>query len=155
ALERALNEVARRHETLRTTFESVDGRPMQVIAQQPDLHVELEDLSSDLSSDSNSGRSEAELAAKLETTVRRRAAEEAIRPFDLARGPLFRCRLLKLYDDEHVLVVCIHHIISDGWSLEILIRETGALYEAYTRGAESPLAEQEFQYSDYAIWQRA
>ncbi|MET0646493.1 MAG: amino acid adenylation domain-containing protein [Pyrinomonadaceae bacterium] len=142
ALERALVEVVRRHETLRTTFESVDGQPVQVIASEPVLRVELEDLSG------------AGDEAEVEAAVRRRTTEEAVRPLDLARGPLFRCRLLKLHEDAHVLVLCIHHIISDGWSLEVLLRETSALYEAYNRGAESPLVEPEFQYRDYAAWQR-
>src|SRR6185369_4258945 len=82
------------------------------------------------------------------------AAAEAREPFDLTRGPLLRARLLRLAIDEHVLLVTMHHIVSDGWSMGVLVREVSALYEAYCVGAESPLPELSIQYADFAVWQR-
>src|SRR5262249_10686248 len=89
-----------------------------------------------------------------EPEARKRAAEEAGLPFDLTAGPLMRVRLLKLGAEDHVLLCTMHHIISDGWSMAVLTREVGLLYEAYSRGQQSPLGELEVQYVDYAIWQR-
>jgi amino acid adenylation domain-containing protein len=141
ALERAFCELVKRHEMLRTRFAAVDGTPVQVIEQAGSLHLEVGDLSG-LADDER-------LAA-----VRRRAGEMAREPFDLERGPLFRATLLKLSAAEHVVVVVMHHIISDGWSLGLLIREVGALYAALVVGGSSPLAELSVQYADYALWQR-
>jgi amino acid adenylation domain-containing protein len=137
ALERALGEVVRRHEALRTVFAEVDGSPVQVIAPFGGFSLAVEDLS---------GWSEA--------AVRRRAGEEAARPFDLAAGPLFRAVLLRLGEEEHVLLLGMHHIVSDGWSTAVLFRELSALYAAYREGRESPLPELAVQYADYAVWQR-
>ncbi|HWS56152.1 MAG TPA: condensation domain-containing protein, partial [Pyrinomonadaceae bacterium] len=142
ALERALSEVVRRHESLRTTFAAAEGQPVQVISPPRPLRLEVRDLSR-LS------------AGEREAEAHRLAAEEARRPFDLARGPLFRASLVRLSDDEHVLLVTMHHIVSDGWSLGVLIREVSTLYSAYARGEESPLEELPIQYADYAAWQRA
>jgi hypothetical protein len=89
-----------------------------------------------------------------EDEARRRAGEEAALPFDLARGPLLRARLLRLAEEEHVCLLTMHHIVSDGWSMGVLVREVGALYEAFSRGEESPLTELPIQYADYAVWQR-
>uniref|UniRef100_UPI003B3A91E7 amino acid adenylation domain-containing protein n=1 Tax=Longimicrobium sp. TaxID=2029185 RepID=UPI003B3A91E7 len=141
ALERALGEVVRRHEALRTTFREVDGAPVQVIAPAAGFSLPVEDLS---------GLREAEQKAE----VKRRATEEAAQPFDLAAGPLFRAVLLRLADDDHLLLLSMHHIVSDGWSMEVLQRELGALYEAYREGRESPLRPLPVQYADYAVWQR-
>ena len=140
-LERALGEVVRRHEALRTTFAAVGGKPVQVIAPSPALALEVTDISG--------------LApGEREAEARRLATREAERPFDLARGPLVRPSLLRLGDEDHVLVVALHHIIADGWSLGILTRELQALYAAFCAGRPSPLPEPPIQYADFAEWQR-
>ena len=141
ALEQSFSEIVRRHEALRTTFVVADGSPVQVIA--PTLNVTL--LVTDLSELPESER---------EAEARRLATEEAQRLFDLARGPLVRAGLLRLGEEEHVLLVTMHHIISDGWSTGVFVRELTALYEAFSAGEGSPLAELPFQYADYAVWQR-
>ncbi|HEU4559345.1 MAG TPA: amino acid adenylation domain-containing protein, partial [Longimicrobium sp.] len=141
ALERSLGEIVRRHEALRTVFAEVDGMPVQVMAPFGGFVVPVEDLS---------GLSDAE----REAAVRRRAGEEAGRPFDLAAGPLFRAALLRLGAEDHVLLLSMHHIVSDGWSMGVLFQELSALYEAYRKGGESPLPELPVQYADYAVWQR-
>jgi amino acid adenylation domain-containing protein len=141
ALERSLGEIVRRHESLRTVFREMDGGAVQVIASFAGFALPVEDLS---------GLDE----AARETEVRRRAREDAARPFDLAEGPLFRATLLRVADEEHVLLLCIHHIVSDGWSSGVLRRELGALYAAYRDGGDSPLAEPPVQYADFAAWQR-
>ncbi|HEX9936859.1 MAG TPA: amino acid adenylation domain-containing protein [Longimicrobium sp.] len=141
ALERALAEIVRRHETLRTTFAEVDGEPVQVIAPFVGFALPVDDLS---------GLGEAD----REAAVRRRAGEEAARPFDLAAGPLFRAALLRLGAEDHVLLLSMHHIVSDGWSTGVIYRELSALYAAYREGRESPLSELPVQYADYAVWQR-
>jgi amino acid adenylation domain-containing protein/natural product biosynthesis luciferase-like monooxygenase protein len=140
-LEAALGEVVRRHESLRTRFEVVDGSPVQVIEQVGELRLEPVDLS---------GLPTEEQAAE----VRRLIREEALRPFNLAVGPLIRVSLLKLGTEEHVAVVVIHHIVTDGWSRELLLREVGALYAALVEGRPLPLPELPIQYADYALWQR-
>ncbi|HEU4562676.1 MAG TPA: amino acid adenylation domain-containing protein, partial [Longimicrobium sp.] len=141
ALERSLGEIVRRHEALRTVFGKVDGSPVQVIAPFGGFALPVEDLSA-------LGEADREAAA------RRRAGEEAARPFDLSAGPLFRAALLRLGEEDHVLLLSMHHIVSDGWSLGVLFRELSALYEAYREGGESPLPELAVQYADYAVWQR-
>jgi amino acid adenylation domain-containing protein len=141
ALERALGEIVRRHQSLRTTFREVDGSPVQAIEPFSGFALPVEDLSA-------LGDADREAAA------RRRAGEEALRPFDLSAGPLFRAVLLRLAADDHVLLTGMHHIVSDGWSLGVLAREFSALYAAYREGRESPLPELAVQYADYAVWQR-
>jgi amino acid adenylation domain-containing protein len=141
AIERTLNEIVRRHESLRTTFVEVDGEPVQKIWPPSERRLEIIDLS-DLPESEREAESE------------RLAREEARLPFDLTRGPLLRARLIKLAEEEHVLLFTTHHIVSDGWSMEALAREVGALYSAYSRGQESPLEELPAQYADYAAWQR-
>ncbi|WP_420126162.1 amino acid adenylation domain-containing protein [Longimicrobium sp.] len=141
ALERALGEIVRRHEALRTTFREVDGAPVQVIAPFDGFALPVEDLS---------GLSEADRKAEAS----RRASEEAAQPFDLAAGPLFRAVLLRLAADDHVLLLSMHHIVSDGWSMGVLNRELLALHAAYFGGQQSPLLELPVQYADYAVWQR-
>jgi len=140
-LERALGEIVRRHEVLRTTFHEVDGEPVQVIAPFAGFTLPVEDLS---------GLGPAEREAE----ARSRAREDAARPFDLAAGLLFRPRLLRLAADEHVLLLGMHHIVTDEWSTGVLFRELSALYGAYRAGAGSPLPELAVQYADYAVWQR-
>ncbi|HYP01542.1 MAG TPA: amino acid adenylation domain-containing protein, partial [Pyrinomonadaceae bacterium] len=133
ALEQTLSEIMRRHETLRTSFPAVDGQPVQVVSPAHRANIPVIDLTP-----VNEGEREAE--------VRRRAAAETQTPFDLSRVPLLRATLLRVADDEHVLLLTMHHIISDAWSMGILIREVAALYAPYTRGLESPLGDLPIQY---------
>ncbi len=135
------NEILRRHESLRTTFITSEGEPRQVIAPAQTLNLPIVDLS-------------ALPAAEREAQARRLASEEAQRPFDLRRGPLLRAELVLLGEEEHLLLLTMHHIISDGWSMNILLRELAALYEAFSSGRPSPLAELPIQYADFALWQR-
>ncbi|HYG10141.1 MAG TPA: amino acid adenylation domain-containing protein, partial [Pyrinomonadaceae bacterium] len=130
-----------RHEVLRTTFAMHEGQPVQVISPPAPVSLPLEDLSG-LSHD------------EREHEAQRLAREEASLPFDLSQGPLLRVRLLRMTADEHICLITMHHIVSDGWSLDILSQEVAALYEAYVRGEASPLAELPIQYADYAVWQR-
>jgi acyl carrier protein len=141
ALRRALSEVVRRHEILRTTFTTDGGLPQPVIADSLQLPLPVEDLA-DLP--------ESQRFAQALARVR----EEAARPFDLSRGPLVRTDLIRLSDTEHIVRVTMHHIVSDGWSLGVLIREVSALYDAFRSGEPSPLPELDVQYADFAAWQR-
>jgi hypothetical protein len=125
---------------LRTTFVTVDGRPVQVIALHLTLALPVTDLS---------GLAEPEREAEAKLRLR----EEASRPFDLSRGPLICVGLIRLGDHEHVLTLTMHHIVSDGWSIGVLVREFAALYEAFARGLDSPLPELALQYADFAAWQ--
>jgi amino acid adenylation domain-containing protein len=141
ALERCINEIVRRHETLRTTFRMVDGRPVQVVSAPRPFALPVTDLS--------------ELdESEREEEVRWLASEEARRPFDLSRGPLLRVSLLKLAGEEYVALFTTHHIISDGWSMGVLVKEVAALYAAYIAGVEPELPELPIQYADFAVWQR-
>jgi len=141
ALGRALGAMVRRHESLRTTFAAPDGDPVQVIAPELDLAFDEIDLSG-------------LPAADREPEARRLAVEEARRPFDLAAGPLVRAGLLKLAADEHVLLLAMHHIVTDGWSLGVAAEELAALYDAFRNGLPSPLPDPAIHYADYAAWQR-
>ena len=141
ALQRSLSEIVRRHEVLRASFVSEDGEPRQVISEKWELDLPVKDLCHlPVEERMNSARSI--------------AGEEAQRGFDLSRGPLLRAELLRVGAQDHVLVVNMHHIVSDGRSIGVLLRELTALYEAYSRGRESPLKELELQYADFAVWQR-
>ncbi|HKQ60129.1 MAG TPA: amino acid adenylation domain-containing protein [Candidatus Polarisedimenticolaceae bacterium] len=141
ALERACTEILRRHEALRTTFPAERGRPRQRIAPAGPLPLCVEDLS-------------AWPEAEREAHVRRHVAAETMQPFDLARGPLLRAALLRVGPADHVLLLTMHHIVADGWSIGVLLHELGELYAAFTRGLPSPLRELAVQYADYSIWQR-
>ena len=141
ALERALNEVARRHESLRTSFVTVDGQPMQAVARELILELPVIDLRA---------RSKEEAHAE----ARRWAQIEGERPFDLAAGPLLRATLIRIGAEESMLVIAMHHIISDGWSMGVFLRELATLYEAFSAGQPSPLPELPVQYADYSVWQR-
>jgi len=139
--ERSLNEIVRRHEILRTTFAMVEERPVQIVYPAHDsLRVELVDLRH---------LPGAERAA----LVGRMATEHAQEPFDLSRWPLIRVKLLRLAEQEHVLLLSMHHIIGDGWSTGVLIHELSAIYKSFSAGQPSPLDELPLQYADYAIWQ--
>lgn len=141
ALERSLNEIVKRHETLRTTFTQVNGQPFQCIAPTLTLTLPFIDLH--------------ELTPEeQEVEVQHRAQEEAWQPFDLARGPLLRGTLLKLDATEHVLLFTMHHIISDGWSIGVLLQELAVLYEAFCQGKPPQLPKLPIQYADFAVWQR-
>jgi amino acid adenylation domain-containing protein len=142
ALQATLDRVVARHENLRTTFAATGGVPYQQIA--------AEDCGFALRQEDLSGLS----AEEREALVASLTAEEARAPFDLSAGPLVRGRLLRLADEEHVLLVTQHHIITDGWSFGVLMREVAALYDAFTRGQADPLPALEIQYADYAQWQR-
>jgi aspartate racemase len=141
ALEQSLGEIVRRHEILRTTFSVMAGQPVQVIAPAlavPLSVVDLRDLSE----------------TQREAETQRLATEEARQSFDLTRGPLLRVKLLRLAEAEHVLLLTMHHIISDMWSIGILIRELSMLYAAFAAGKSSPLPELTMQYADFACWER-
>ncbi len=139
ALRAALDRLVARHESLRTTFVSVDGSPAQVIAPAT---VGFALAESDLRG-----------LPDTEQSVNRLSREEAS-PFDLARGPLIRGQLLRLAEEEYILLVTQHHIISDGWSIGIMVREVFELYTAFSKGQPDPLPALPFQYADYAVWQR-
>jgi amino acid adenylation domain-containing protein len=140
-LGRALTAIARRHESLRTTFAERGGEPVQVITPPAPFPLPLVDLA---------GLPE----AAREPEVRRLARDEAVRPFDLARGPLVRGALARLGPERHLLLFNMHHIISDGWSFGLLFGELSALYDAFAAGRPSPLPELPVQYADFAFWQR-
>jgi acyl transferase domain-containing protein len=141
SLEQSLEEIVRRHEILRTTFLSVDGQPVQVISSDIALNLPLADL-----------RELPEPSRQAE--AQRLATEEAQRPFDLSTGPLFRFKILRLADAEYVLLLNMHHIISDGWSMGVFFQELAALYAAFSADKPSPLPELPIQYADFTHWQR-
>jgi amino acid adenylation domain-containing protein len=140
-LQRSLNEVVRRHEVLRTTFTSVDGIPFQVIASNPSIAIDLIDLGGVPAADR-----EAEAAAT--------AMREAQRSFNLKQGPLLRAALVRIHENAHVLLLTMHHIVSDGWSMGILYRELSAIYSDLVAGRSSSLPALPIQYADFALWQR-
>jgi len=142
-LEQSLNEIVRRHESLRTTFAMMDGRPVQVVAESRSVLIPVVDIHQ---------LPQAEREAETQRLVRER--EEAQRPFDLTQGPLLRASLVRLQEEEHVLLLTMHHVISDAWSMSVLFRELAALYGAFLTERGSPLAELSIQYVDYAVWQR-
>ena len=141
ALKQSLHEIVRRHETLRTTFQVIKGQPVQVIAPPAALEMPVLEL-----------REMPETMREAE--VQRLAAKEAQHVFDLARGPLFRVTLVRVADADHRLLLNMHHIISDGWSVGVLLRELTVLYDAYASGRKSPLEELPLQYAEYARQQR-
>ncbi|MFE1265150.1 amino acid adenylation domain-containing protein [Streptomyces albogriseolus] len=135
ALGAALDEIVRRHEVLRTTFPDRGGRPEQRVGPARPVPLPVVDADGD-------------------DTVAAAFRAEATTPFDLATDLMVRARLLRLSDDHHVLVLALHHIAADGWSLGVLLRELGVLYDAFRREQPSPLPELGIQYADYAVWQR-
>jgi amino acid adenylation domain-containing protein/FkbM family methyltransferase len=141
ALERVLAEIKRRHESLRTTFEMRGHELVQVVGDAGEARLDVEDLTK---------LSEAE----RELLVDQKISAEAAKPFDFERGPLMRVLVLKIAEHEQVILLTMHHIISDGWSMSLLIEEVGTLYSAYVEGRPSPLPELELQYHDFAVWQR-
>ena len=141
ALKDSLNEILRRHDSLRATFKSFDGNPVQVVG--PAANVELPIV--DLQQLSKNGR---------ESKVWQLATEDAQRPFDLMRGPVLRVSLIKLEAENHILLISMHHIVSDGWSMGVFAHEMASLYRAFSAGEPSPLPELPIQYTDFASWQR-
>ena len=141
ALEQSLNQILHRHEVLRTTFPSLDGQPSQAITPSIALTLQIIDLGE---------HPEIEKDAIAQQIVTR----EAQQPFNLAQEPLFRVKLLRLTEAEYVLLLNMHHIISDGWSFNIFFQELTALYTAFSNGQTSPLPELPIQYTDFAHWQR-
>ncbi|HYW06774.1 MAG TPA: amino acid adenylation domain-containing protein, partial [Longimicrobium sp.] len=141
ALERALARIVARHEALRTTFGHVDGSPVQRITAGGGDSFALAE---------HDFTAEADADRRLDELM----MAEARAPFDLERGPLVRGRLVSMAADDHVLLLTMHHIVSDGWSMGVLVRELSTLYGAFTRGEADPLAPLPVQYADYAVWQR-
>ncbi|HEX2523710.1 MAG TPA: amino acid adenylation domain-containing protein, partial [Terriglobia bacterium] len=140
-LQRSLEAVVQRHEVLRTTIGDVDGEPFQVVTQDWSLELAVRDLTT---------RPESLRDDEASNLV----SEEALRPFDLGRDLMLRATLLKLAEGNHILLLVMHHIVSDGWSLSILMRELSHYYQRYRVGKEGNLEELPIQYADYAVWQR-
>lgn len=140
-LEQSLQEIIRRHEALRTTFYMVHGEPFQAIAPSLTITIPVVDLR--------------ELPeAQREAVVQQLITEESQRCFDLVEGPLLRCTLLRIHEQEHIALFTIHHIVSDGWSMGVFVQELATLYQAFYAGKPSPLPELPIQYADFAIWQK-
>ncbi|HEY0095524.1 MAG TPA: condensation domain-containing protein, partial [Archangium sp.] len=142
ALRQAFEALVHRHESLRTTFASRGGQPVQLVAPALEVPLDLQDLR-DVP------------AAEREARARELLRQESLRPFDLAHGPLLRTSLLRLAPDDHVLLVAMHHIVSDGWSTGVLVREVAALYAAFASGQQPSLPPLPMQYPDFALWQRS
>ena len=140
-LKQTLNEVVRRHEALRTRFETVAGEPRQMIEAEVRVPLTVVDLA---------GLTEPMRHAE----VKRQVSAEGRRPFDLATGPLLRTQVLRLGAEQHVLLLTLHHIVADGWSVGILAREVATIYEALAAGQPSPLPSLAVQYRDFSAWQR-
>ena len=141
ALEKTINEIVRRHESLRTTFSSKEGQAKQVIAHELRLSLEIADV-------------DGPEAEQREAELRRITRTLAAQPFDLVQGPLIRVKLMRMSEEDHVLMLVVHHIVFDGWSGNLMAGELAALYEAFAQARPSPLPELAIQYADYAVWQR-
>ena len=138
-LERTLNEIVARHEVLRTTFSRENGKTVQVIASNARVEFDLVDLSEH---------------ADKESEADQIKIEEAHHSFDLIKGPLFRAKLIRLEAKSHILLLTLHHIICDGWSNGVLVREIGGIYDAFSKGLNSPYDVLPIQYADFAAWQQ-
>ena len=141
AFQRAVDAIVKRHESMRTRFLGVNGRPAQIVDDNCRLRVRLDDLS-------------ALPASEREDELKRRVRDEINRPFNPAKAPLARVLLLRLSEGEHIVVLTMHHIISDEWSLNVFIRELGAFYEGFATGEPVELPELPIQYADFAVWQQ-
>ncbi|TDF77388.1 non-ribosomal peptide synthetase [Pseudomonas sp. H9] len=139
--EQALQALIVRHETLRTTFPSIDGVPYQCVNSDSTLQMDWQDFSADT-------------PAAREQRLQAFADEQAHQPFDLERGPLLRACLVKAAEHEHYFVLTLHHIVTEGWAMDIFARELGELYEAFVDERDSPLQPLPVQYLDYSVWQR-
>ncbi|UCE20069.1 MAG: amino acid adenylation domain-containing protein [Gemmatimonadota bacterium] len=140
ALEHGLNEIIRRHEILRTTFSHVDGEPVQIIAEAMPLKVSVIDMG--------------DIETIPERKTKQLIIDEIQRPFNLSQGPLLRANLLRLAEEEHILLLTIHHIVADGWSMGILYQELSTLYKAFVSKSPFSMPELPIQYVDFAVWQR-
>ncbi|MBW4609145.1 MAG: amino acid adenylation domain-containing protein [Hassallia sp. WJT32-NPBG1] len=140
ALAQSVNEIIKRHEILRTTFSKVDGQTVQEIHDKYDLKLPIIDLT--------------RIQNSASETVQKLILEEQQQPFDLSKGPLLRASLLKLAETEHILLFTMHHIVSDGWSLGVIIQEIVPLYTAFATGEAAILPDLPIQYADFAVWQR-
>jgi amino acid adenylation domain-containing protein/non-ribosomal peptide synthase protein (TIGR01720 family) len=145
ALEQALREIVRRHEILRTSFPTVNGKPRQIINPEITLNIKVIDLQH---------LETTEPETEPEKFLEQEVSKEASIPFDLEVAPLIRCSLLQISAREYVLLLTMHHIVSDGWSMGIFVQELSSLYQAFSAGEASPLAELPIQYGDFALWQR-
>ncbi len=150
-----------RHESLRTTFAMVDGEPRQVVSSQPPLPWRFVDLAAETAAeiaetaaDTASATNTTEPAAARESHLSQLLSDEARQPFDLERGPVFRACLVRLEAEVHVLMLTMHHIVSDGWSIGVLVREVGQWYASRRQGAQPSLPPLSIQYGDFAEWQR-
>ena len=141
ALEQSLQTIIQRHEALRTNFVTVDGEPTQIIQTATNWNLSVTDLTH-LST------------TEQEITAQELATQQAIHSFDLANEPLIKATLVVLNDTEYLLVLCIHHIVSDGWSMGVFVQELASLYDAYSQGLSSSLSPLPLQYADFAVWQR-
>jgi len=141
ALEKAFEEIVRRHESLRTTFDFRDGQPVQIISEQSSIVMVRTELAH-LSEEGKQDYVENELRAQM------------LQPFDLKNGPLLRILLLQMAEEQHVLIMAMHHIVSDGWSMKVLVQEISELYQTYSSGRAPDLPPLPVQYADFAIWQR-
>lgn len=141
AFTQSFNEVVRRHEIMRTIFPRIDGRPVTLLLPSSQITLPLQDLS---------GYESAEREAKAQNLISAAAQQR----FDLERGPLWRASLLRLGEAEHIVLLTVHHMVFDGWSTGVLLREVGHLYEVFRRGMESQLPDLPAQYGDYARWQK-
>jgi amino acid adenylation domain-containing protein/non-ribosomal peptide synthase protein (TIGR01720 family) len=141
-LQRALEEIVRRHEAVRTVFRLVDGKPAQVVLPPHAMPIKIVDIRGP--NGEEPGQDE----------IRRLTSEEGAIPFDLYNGPLFRATLMRVSEADYALVLAMHHIVTDGWSMPIVTREMEQLYEAFAEGQPSPLPDLEIQYPDYSAWQR-
>src|SRR6185295_17948014 len=140
ALAWSLGEIVRRHEVLRTVFPVRNGQPVQEIRPAGPFPLPVVDLSG--------------AGAEAWSEAQRWVSEEARRPFELAGGPLLRTTAVRLGESDHLLLFSLHHIVSDGWSIGVLVRELSTLYQAFLGGRPSPLLELPVQYADFAVWQR-
>ncbi|HXV82417.1 MAG TPA: amino acid adenylation domain-containing protein, partial [Candidatus Binatia bacterium] len=141
ALEASLNEIVSRHETLRTAFRLIDGTPVQVVQRAEGISIDFTDLRSVPKSEGDAN-------------IRRQIEAAALHPFDLNSGQLLRCALIRIDEQEHILILTTHHIAADAWSMGILTRELWTLYDAFSNGRPSPLEPLPVRYSEYAVWQR-
>ncbi|MEH1848660.1 MAG: amino acid adenylation domain-containing protein [Nostoc sp.] len=140
-LEQSINQIIQRHEILRTTFKTVEGQPLQIIAPKLTITLPVVDL-------------QAWSEIKQEELIKQLVTEQSSQPFHLTQGPLLRGTLVQIKPQEHIILLTMHHIISDGWSWQVFYRELGTLYQTITNSSESALPELPIQYADFAIWQR-
>ncbi|MDX6614894.1 MAG: hypothetical protein QOD75_4080, partial [Blastocatellia bacterium] len=141
-LQQALNEIVARHESLRTTLAADGDEPVQIISARGEMKLKVIDLS-DVA------------ASERETVTAQTLTQEAHIPFDMTTGPLIRGTLVRLNDEEHILLLAMHHVVSDDWSMGVFFRELSALYESFVLGQDSPLTPLPIQYADFAAWQHA